>query len=198
MHVSAPVWRVLYVPVFPNCVVRWQCVARWRPMRMLSWSTVLTVAFTFAAPATAIDWDGNQPDGDGANGTFGVANNWNPNQVTAVGDSATFNMNDTYTVTFDGNAASDEIEVLDGIVTFASDSAAQRVYTVATGAADAHISGGTLQIGTQANPIFVDLSNTSNEAQPRAHWPILRSPSRPAICCAASRSLCVWFTGAAT
>ena len=117
-----------------------------------------------ATPSTAVllDWDGNQSVDGNFDGTFSVANSWNPNQVPVAGDMANFNANATYTVTFTGNAATDEIRVVDGNATFLSNSTTIRTYNVITGNMDVNVSGGFLTIGSDDNPVVVNVGDIMN------------------------------------
>ncbi|MCI0335309.1 MAG: hypothetical protein L0228_19035 [Planctomycetes bacterium] len=121
---------------------------------------VLSVAILgSAAPrvhATNLSWDANgafPPDG-----TFNVLGNWNDNtQFPTAGDTAIFNINNTYTVTFDANAASDVLVVGTGTVNFRSDSATIRTYNL-TGLSHMHVNnGGTLNIGSASLPVIVNV-----------------------------------------
>ena len=124
---------------------------------------MLVVAFALLtglpSPASAlvIEWDAN--GANPPNGIFGVANNWNLGQVPGVGDIVTFNLVDTYTVTFDSNATSDLLNVTAGDVTFVSDSATVRTYLISSGAADAFINGGNLTTGQSGNPVSLRLND---------------------------------------
>ena len=109
-----------------------------------------------AAPVTAQlrAWDANgasPPDG-----TFGVANNWNPDSVPTATDQAVFNINDAYTVTFGADHPSLGLQVLAGNVSFESSSATARDYTV--GGVGLTVRGATLDIGAVGAP--VDLATT--------------------------------------
>jgi len=80
-----------------------------------------TIGCLFSAVTVrANDWDAN--GASPPNGTFQVANNWNPNAVPGTTDTADFNISDTYTVTFNGIAGTAVLDVLAGDVSFESDS----------------------------------------------------------------------------
>jgi hypothetical protein len=123
---------------------------------------VVLVAAMIVAEAAAVErfWDGISSGGDvDPSGIFDVGGNWSGGAFPAGGDIATFDLNDTFTVTFDSDEVSDELRVFDGDVTFVSDSATRRTYKLSTGAADANVSGGSLQIGAAGTPVYVTLPN---------------------------------------
>ncbi len=107
--------------------------------------------------ADLLTWDGN--GGAPADGVFRVAANWLSDVTPTVGDDIQFNLVDTYTVTLDQDEAVDEIRGLAGVVTFASDSTTLRTLTLATGSADMNVNGGSIQVGSSANPVFLNLPN---------------------------------------
>jgi autotransporter family porin len=120
-------------------------------------STVLLAAACFypvrATPAADRFWDGNVTPPTAPNGVFDVANNWNPNQVPVSSDTAIFNRDATYTVTFDSNEVSGGLRVDAGTVTFASNSANTRTYTLSGLAPVMHVRGdSTLNIGLISGP----------------------------------------------
>ncbi|QEG37001.1 beta strand repeat-containing protein [Bythopirellula goksoeyrii] len=114
------------------------------------------------APGMAITTEWTGSDGNGGSGTFQNSSHWDAG-VPDVGDRAQFFENAIPVVVFTGDAVSDELTVTDGTVFFESDSSTLRTYTLATGPADANISGGTLQIGTALKPVFLNLPNVSSD-----------------------------------
>ena len=121
-------------------------------MRHIFAATFILLAVVFAlhvaatpAAAQTIRWDAN--GADPPNGNFSVANNWNPNQVPVAGNTALFDLKKIYSVTFLANAVSDEVQVLQGDVSFPGDPAILRTYNLLTGDADLIVRGGTLTVG---------------------------------------------------
>jgi|GEM_PF-6736629 len=129
------------------------------PGRVCSYSILIVIGL--AAPAAAADlfWDGLLVFDTTPSGVFSNADNWHDDMgvgvanAPTIGDSAIFDLNDTYTVTFSQNEASDLLNVSAGDVTFLSDSATLRIYSISSGAADANINGGNLTIGQSGNPV---------------------------------------------
>jgi hypothetical protein len=74
-------------------------------------AAAVAVLLALAAPGrtATVTWDAN--GADPPNGTFSVANNWNPNQVPVAGDTAVFSLDKIYTVTLTANAASDVLQM---------------------------------------------------------------------------------------
>jgi hypothetical protein len=98
------------------------------------------------------------------NGLFETAANWNvvPPDTgmppPGVGDTAVFNEAGTYIVTFTQDEASDQFSVTAGDVSFLSDTTTQRLFDLSTGTTDTLVrDGGTLNIGSDANPMFVNV-----------------------------------------
>jgi hypothetical protein len=109
-----------------------------------------------AAGAVPITWDAN-----GAippHGTYAVANNWNPNQIPVAGDTATFNLPFTYTVTFNANAASDFVNVSAGTVSFVG-TGGLRTYNLTSGPADLIVNGGNLNVGAAFAPLVLNVGD---------------------------------------
>lgn len=106
-----------------------------------------------ASPAANDIWD-NVPGGN-----WNTAANWTDGTTPTVGDSATFNLAQTYNVTF--NAAPGVIQALsvsNGIVTFQSSGGAQTLQlTAGAGSQDLVVSGATttLSLGTVNNPFHI-------------------------------------------
>ena len=127
-------------------------------IRPLLFAILAAAALSSAAPRAAaqtITWDANgavPPDG-----VFGVAANWDPDLVPTVGDTAIFNINDTYTVTLDANAAMDVLDVDAGDVSLVSDSATVRTIDLLTGAEDVEVRGGTLRVGANGMPVDLNV-----------------------------------------
>lgn len=131
-----------------------------RTAKSLVFILAVLAAGLISESASANDWDGN-----GLNppsGNFNVAANWSPNQVPTSSIPAVFNLDSSYTVTFTANAASSELQVLDGIVNFLSNNGTVRTYAISTGAADATVSGGELYVGFNGFPVFLNLGNTTS------------------------------------
>ena len=104
---------------------------------------------------------------DPVNGVFSDPTNWKVVSGLGApppdaGDDVEFNQAGAYSVLFTQDALSDQLRVSNGDVTFLSDSATPREYTLKTGPSLANISGGSLQIGTPSNPLFLDLPNKSS------------------------------------
>jgi T5SS/PEP-CTERM-associated repeat protein len=78
------------------------------------------------------------------------------------GDRVNFNEAGTYEVEFNQNEASDILSVTAGDISFLSSSATLRTFTLATGSADANISGGTIDIGSDSEPLFLNLPNVAS------------------------------------
>ena len=94
------------------------------------------------------------------NGTYAVANNWNPNQIPVAGDTVTFNLPFTYAVTFNANAASDSVTVSAGTASLLGDGPA-RTYNLSTGAADLSVNGGNLNVGASLVPLVVNVGDSA-------------------------------------
>jgi hypothetical protein len=111
----------------------------------------LLVASSLSAPTIAITWDGNASSPP--SGTYSIANNWNPNQVPSSGGTATFNVDDTYTVTFGANASPiGQLDVTAGYVTFASTGSTKALPVTSGGTQNVTITGGaTLELGSVDN-----------------------------------------------
>jgi len=107
-------------------------------------SLLAALAATGASAAT-LTWDGGAPPA-GLNGTFGVANNWNPNDVPGAADTARFTINDGYTVNFNASALSNVVEIEAGTVTFQSSFSFAQNYNVG----DLSLLVGALNIGSGA------------------------------------------------
>jgi hypothetical protein len=117
----------------------------------------LLAASVLPAGAASIVWDGN--GGVPPNGVFQTANNWNPNQVPVAGVSVLFNINNTYNVTFTANAASDQLQVTAGTVSFLSDSTTARTYNI-SGSWDLLANGGsTLNVGATGLPVALNMGD---------------------------------------
>ena len=130
----------------------------------LLWLSIGVVAMN-ALPSWAdtIEWT------DPNNGNFNDPNKWTVTSGAGspppvAGDVVELNEEGAYTVTFTQNEASDQFNVRNGDVSFVSDSATLREYTIATGGADALVrDGGTLTIGSDPNrPVFVNVGDIMN------------------------------------
>jgi len=139
---------------------RFDAAVQRRAQRVLL--TVLSAAILgSAAPlahATNLIWDAN-----GAvppHGTFNVLGNWNDNtQFPTAGDTAIFSINNTYTVTFTANAASDAITVSAGTVSLVGNGP-PRTYNLTTGAADLALNNSNLNIGAAFAPLAVTVGDS--------------------------------------
>ncbi|MEX2546023.1 MAG: hypothetical protein WD316_12915 [Phycisphaeraceae bacterium] len=121
----------------------------------------VVIIATAAAEAGTFEWT------KASNGSFEDVGNWTRTSGLGsappdVGDNVVFNEAGFYTVEFTMDHFSDHLLVSDGFVTFASDTTKRREYMLKSGAADANISGGSLQIGTATNPLFLSLPNTAS------------------------------------
>ena len=125
-----------------------------------SLAAVILCAVSSAATAQTRTWDAN-----GAippNGVFGVNNNWNPNLVPIAGNAALFNIDDTYTVSFLANHASDALDVTAGTVSLRSASAVVRDYDVGFVGLIVR-NGSTLHIGADyTSPAYAVILINSN------------------------------------
>ena len=98
-------------------------------------------------------------DGNGGSGEFQIDFNWDAG-VPGISETAQFfESGATPTVTFTADEASGKLEVLDGNVTFVSDSALLRTYALTAGAADVLVQGGNLNIGLETNPVFLNVGD---------------------------------------
>lgn len=96
-------------------------------------------------------------------GDFGASANWSGAVVPGAADSATFNLGNNYTVTFDNNPNPLVNPVLNqflsfaaGTVTFTSGSGGPYTYHLTgAGTNNADITGGTLTLGTISNPLHL-------------------------------------------
>jgi T5SS/PEP-CTERM-associated repeat protein len=130
-----------------------------------AWPAVWIAGLALLLPATfaraAADfWDGNGTSPP--NGFWGTGNNWGDDSTPGNGDTATFNIANTYAVTFNANPLA--IQALTnsaGIVTFAS-SGGTRILLVnsASGGQDVTVNGGaTLSLGTSGNPLHLTVGD---------------------------------------
>lgn len=107
--------------------------------------------------AANFDWT-TASDGD-----FDNSGNWTATDggtpPPAAADIVNFNEVGTYVVTFNQDEASGDLRVLGGTVTFASDSTTLRTYSINSGAFDANVSGGGLQVGSPNKPVFLNLGS---------------------------------------
>ena len=127
-----------------------------------SFATLLFALFSAPAAATLLDWDGDQTFDGSFDGEFGVANNWNPDQIPVVGDMANFDADATYTVTLAADGAADEVRVVAGHAMLLSDSPTVRTLNITTGNMDGNVSGGELTIGSATNPVVVNIGDIMN------------------------------------
>jgi len=121
-----------------------------RSLFRISFGILLACSLTVSLVADS-DWD-NSSGGD-----FGQSGNWDPD-VPGTTDSATFNLDETYTVTFDDDYTNTAATVSDGTVTFDlngntyTTTASTNAFTVQGGSGqDASLlltGGGTLETGT--------------------------------------------------
>ncbi len=92
-------------------------------------------------------------------GSFNDLNNWHPNAVPGVNDSARFSEpNATYTVDFPNSYTNIDCYVMDGNVTFASSVPVTYTYTLAGGSA--HVLNGSLTLGTSLHPLNLTASSS--------------------------------------
>jgi hypothetical protein len=128
---------------------------------LCSYSILIILGLATLAAADMFEWT------DPVSGNFKDAGNWT-NTTGAdlpppdAGDEVELNEAGTYTISLTRDEASDVLRGLDGNVTFASDSAMMRTFELATGEADAHINGGSIQIGTATNPVSLQLPNVTS------------------------------------
>lgn len=118
--------------------------------RTLLCSLLVCLAYTTATPGQFISWDGN--GGLPPDGVFGDPLNWNPNVVPGAANTTFYGVDATYTVTFDANHTGNIASILNGHVSWLSDSATIRTYTPAVLA----VGGGeSLTVGSAALPLRV-------------------------------------------
>ncbi len=126
-------------------------------------AALLLLSLTASVESATFEW------ADPVDGSFKEAAKWNLTSGAGtpppdVGDNVEFNEAGAYMIELTLDHFSDQIHVSAGDVTLASNSTTLREYLVSSGAADANISGGTLQIGTATNPLFLNLPNTTSSA----------------------------------
>lgn len=138
------------------------------PARRAAAGLLWAACIGYAAPARGdnLVWDANFAIPP--NGVFDVANNWNPNQVPVAGDTVTFDLPATYTVTFDSTEASTSANVEESRVTFSSNNTTLRTYNLTGGIAPLLQvrEEGRLDIGYDdpavPRPMFVNLGGFFN------------------------------------
>ena len=99
-------------------------------IRHLFAAVVVVSATATPAAAQLRTWDGNR--GNPPDGTFNVAVNWDSDLVPVASNTALFDLNNDYTVTFTADAVSDSVQVVAGDVSLVSDSATVRLYNLLT------------------------------------------------------------------
>src|SRR5262245_2912196 len=119
-------------------------------------AAILVLSPASHALAGADVWDGN--GASPPNGVWGTDANWADNTTPGNADTATFNIANSYNVTF--NAAPAAIQALTtsaGNVTFTSSGGAQTLaVNSASGGQDVTVNGGaTLSLGTSGNPVHL-------------------------------------------
>jgi T5SS/PEP-CTERM-associated repeat protein len=122
-------------------------------------TAIILLSHAIVATAASDVWDGA-----GAippNGIWGTDVNWVDNTTPGNGDTATFNVANTYNVTFDANpAAIQALSASAGNVTFASSGGAQALAVNSGGGQDATVNGGaTLSLGTSGNPLHLTVGD---------------------------------------
>jgi T5SS/PEP-CTERM-associated repeat protein len=110
-----------------------------------------SIFLSAAAQAAVLEW------AEPKDGNFHVADNWalfgRPGAgPPGVGDEARFNEAGDYTVSFINNESSDLLDLSAGDVTLRS-SGTDRQYRLTSGVADASVSGGTLTLGVDRDPL---------------------------------------------
>src|SRR4051794_31872954 len=124
---------------------------------------ILAAAFSACIPSAALAGTSNWTNTAGGN--FNTPANWNSTAgpVPGASDIAQFNINNTYTTTFDSSPNNALLNVLQGTVSFRPDTVASRAYTVGS----MSVSGGsltltapasgtnTLNVALGANPVSV-------------------------------------------
>ena len=119
---------------------------------------VALVCATLSAPAGAqpvpVAWDGG--GASPPSGLWDTNTNWVNNTAPVSGDSVTFNLPSTYTVTFNPFAqiaTLQDLTVSDGLVTFTSNGTPSSALQVRYGSdPDVLLNGGGLVLGTSGNP----------------------------------------------
>ncbi|MGQ0628475.1 MAG: hypothetical protein ACT4PL_10305 [Phycisphaerales bacterium] len=116
--------------------------------RTLIPATLALAALAGMASATPLNW------GNAAGGSAGTASNWSPNQVPVAADALTFNLPNTFTVTFPASTTSSLSQsYLRGIVTLSMTSTHTTSGTLTVGnsaglAATAIMTAGTYHVGS--------------------------------------------------
>ena len=94
------------------------------------------------------------------NGFYGNPGNWDPATIPAVGDDVELTLADTYTITLAADRSVDRIFQRGGNVNLLSNIATPRKLQLTSGSADFVVrDGGTLNLGSAANPIFVTVGD---------------------------------------
>ena len=127
-----------------------------------SFATLLFALFSAPAAGTLLDWDGDQTFDGSFDGEFGVAKNWDPDQVPSAGHMLNFNAADTYEVSLTADEAADELRVVAGHAKLLSDSPTVCTLNITTGNMDGNVSGGELTIGSATNPVVVNIGDIMN------------------------------------
>jgi hypothetical protein len=115
-------------------------------------SIVLLMRGSIAQAANDV-WDGN--GGVPPSNNWNVATSWVDNSTPGSSDTATFNIADTYTVSFSANPnAIQALTISSGVVTFASTSSTGRTLSVnsATGTQDVSITGASTLVILGTSP----------------------------------------------
>lgn len=126
-----------------------------------------SILFGTTAQALAADltWDGLINLDVDRDGLFSDTGNWNEGGAgvaspPTTGDTAIFDANDTYTVFFTQNEVSDLLDLNNGNVTFLSNSATPKTYSLTTGLGRASVDGGSLQVGSVSNPVSLEVADS--------------------------------------
>jgi T5SS/PEP-CTERM-associated repeat protein len=102
-------------------------------------------------------WDGNQAAPP--SGVWGTGNNWVDNSAPGPSDTATFNVPQTYAVTFAAHPpAIQNLTVSAGTVTFQNSGGVKTLNVNSGGEMDAVVSAATLNLGTTANTLPINLT----------------------------------------
>ena len=134
-----------------------QCTVATRAGAFLT--TISLLSQVMVATAASDVWDGN--GGSPPNGLWGADINWVDDTTPGNSDTATFNLANTYNVTFDTiPAAIQAFSTSAGNVTLASSGGAQTLAVNSGGGQDVTVNGGaTLSLGTSGNPLHLTVGD---------------------------------------
>ena len=123
---------------------------------------LLGIASSLSSLATADTFTWN-----GGNGVFSDPSNWTNTTGTDLpppdaGDEIELNVAGTHVITLTGNEVADTLVGLNGTFGLLSNNSTVRTLKLASGAADANISGATVQVGIRSAPVLLQLPNVTS------------------------------------